>query len=102
MSLHQPGQPQLHLTSPQQPGTPRQFESPQQASCFGLADVPGKGIGAVATRGIKRGERILAERPLFTIDLQARSPEAGAAAAEASVHSLVSCGNRWVGRRVGR
>lgn len=109
-----PGTPGQHPTSPQQLNSPGQLESPQQASCFELADVPGKGIGAVATRDIKRGERILAERPLFTIDLQARSPEAGAAAAEASVRRLApelreqvgrlegGWVGRWAGRRVVR
>lgn len=38
-------------------------------SCFTIKDVPGKGLGAFATRDIAKGELILAEKPLLQIEL---------------------------------
>ncbi|KAF4617399.1 hypothetical protein D9613_006017 [Agrocybe pediades] len=40
---------------------------------FVVVDIPGKGKGAVASRDIKQGERILREKPLFRVDLQITS-----------------------------
>jgi hypothetical protein len=53
------------------------------AACFEVQAIPGKGMGAIAIRAIKLGERVLAEKALFVLHLESLSEEAAVAAVEA-------------------
>lgn len=52
-------------------------------ACFEVQAIDGKGMGAIATRDIKLGERVLAEKALFVLQLEGLSEECAAAAAAA-------------------
>lgn len=49
------------------------MEAQEQPLCFRIAEVQGKGLGAIATRDIARGEVVLAERP--AIDCRGEYPD---------------------------
>ncbi|EEB94645.1 hypothetical protein MPER_06507, partial [Moniliophthora perniciosa FA553] len=57
------------------PGFPEPLPRPTQPDCFRVVDLPGKGRGIIATKDIKWGDLILAERAL--IIFPAGFPSAG-------------------------
>ncbi|EEB98539.1 hypothetical protein MPER_01930, partial [Moniliophthora perniciosa FA553] len=47
------------------PGFPEPLPRPTQPDCFRVVDIPGKGRGVIATKDIKWGDLVLAERALL-------------------------------------
>ncbi|KAK7032038.1 hypothetical protein VNI00_013406 [Paramarasmius palmivorus] len=47
------------------PGYPQPLPRPKQSDCFRIEEIPGKGRGLVATKDIKWGDLIFAERPMI-------------------------------------
>ena len=56
-----------HLTTPTMASIEVITSKVPKGSCFTIKNVPGKGLGVFATRDIKSGELILAEKPLLQI-----------------------------------
>lgn len=79
-----------------QTAPPASTDAPDSAAAgsspwpFAVVPIPGKGMGAVATRDIALGERILAESPLFVL----RPEEYTEEAAQAAVDRLPSEGQQ--------
>ena len=49
------------------PNFPRPLLQPAESSPYTITDIPGKGLGVLASRAIQEGEMILDERPLMIL-----------------------------------